>query len=160
MGSFKLKLVLYFALLALLPVAAVFYGYDTLVKRSETRRVDARLEAGLRGSLAAYTSRLDEAERAARALAGSPDLQQALRRKDRPALEAIAAQNPLVSISGRGVAVGGRRVVAAKVPVDVIDHGLLLGSIVLFVPVDDGLLHAISSGLDPSETLVAARAGR
>ena len=46
MGSFKLKLVLWFALLALLPLAVAFYGYDALSKRSETRRVDAGLEAG------------------------------------------------------------------------------------------------------------------
>jgi hypothetical protein len=59
MFSFKVKLVLWFALLALLPLAVAFYGYDTLAKRSETRRVDAGLQAGLRGAVATYGTRLD-----------------------------------------------------------------------------------------------------
>ena len=37
MGSFKFKLVLWFALLALLPLAIAFYGYDSLAKRSEIK---------------------------------------------------------------------------------------------------------------------------
>ena len=37
MGSFKLKLVAWFALLALLPLGVAFYGYDALARRSETR---------------------------------------------------------------------------------------------------------------------------
>src|SRR5437763_596010 len=61
MWSFKVKLVLWFALLAMLPLGVAFYGYDALAKRSETRRVDAGLEAGLRGAVAAYASRLDAA---------------------------------------------------------------------------------------------------
>ena len=35
-GSFKLKLVFWFALLALVPLGIAFYGYDALAKRSET----------------------------------------------------------------------------------------------------------------------------
>ena len=54
MGSFKLKLVTWFALLALLPLAVAFYGYDSLTSRSETAPRDAALEAGLRGVVAAY----------------------------------------------------------------------------------------------------------
>ena len=50
MGSFRVKLVLWFALLALLPLAVAFYGYDTLARRSETRRSDAGLEATLRAA--------------------------------------------------------------------------------------------------------------
>src|SRR6476660_502539 len=79
MWSFKLKMVLWFALLALLPLAVAFYGYDTLSKRSETRRVDAGLEAGLRGAVATYGSRLDAAARSAQELAADPALQRALR---------------------------------------------------------------------------------
>ena len=42
MGSFKLKLVMWFALLALLPLAVAFYGYDSLTSRSETGRDGCR----------------------------------------------------------------------------------------------------------------------
>src|SRR5438067_11368605 len=92
MWSFKLKLVLWFALLALLPLAVAFYGYDTLAKRSETRRVDAGLEAGLRGAVAAYGTRLDSAGRSAEQLAADPALQSALRSGDRVTLEQIVAR--------------------------------------------------------------------
>ena len=54
MGSFKLKLFLWFALLALLPLVVAFYGYDSLAKRSETRRVDAGLQSSLRAAVAGY----------------------------------------------------------------------------------------------------------
>ena len=57
--SFKLKLVVYFVLLALLPLAAAFVGFGAVAQRSETRLADARLEAGLRAAVAAYRTELD-----------------------------------------------------------------------------------------------------
>src|SRR5260221_11554 len=45
MGSFKFKLVLWFALLALLPLAIAFYGYHSLAKPTDTRRADDALRA-------------------------------------------------------------------------------------------------------------------
>ena len=62
MGSFKVKLVAYFLLLSLLPLAAAFWGFSTVAARSETRRVDARLQAGLRAALATYQDELEAAE--------------------------------------------------------------------------------------------------
>ena len=69
MGSFKVKLVVYFLLLSLLPIAAAFWGFTSVAGQSETRRVDARLQAGLRAVLASYQERLDGAQREAAALA-------------------------------------------------------------------------------------------
>ena len=43
MGSFKLKLVAYFSLIALLPFAAAFSGLEAVTDRNETRRVDGTL---------------------------------------------------------------------------------------------------------------------
>src|SRR3954471_12519947 len=54
MGSFKLKLVSYFVVLALLPLGAAFWGFHAVLSRSATERVDARHEAGLRAALTAY----------------------------------------------------------------------------------------------------------
>src|SRR3954453_17088785 len=54
MGSFKVKLVAYFLLLSLLPMAAAYWGFTSVAGQSETRRVDARLQAGLRSALAGY----------------------------------------------------------------------------------------------------------
>ena len=88
-GSFRLKLVLWFALLALVPLGIAFYGYDSLAKRSETRRIDGGLESALRGALAGYVIRLDAASSQAEQLARDPRLQRALRRHDRPALRRL-----------------------------------------------------------------------
>src|SRR3954451_15572058 len=90
-GSFKLKLVTWFALLALLPLAVAFYGYDSLTRRSESARTDAALDAGLRGVVAGYSARLDAATAKARQVARDPSLQRALRRHDRRALAQASA---------------------------------------------------------------------
>lgn len=151
MGSFKLKLVTWFALLALLPLAVAFYGYNSLTSRSETRRADAALDAGLRGAVAGYGARLNDATAEARRLADDPALQQALRRHDKRALAKIAARDP-----------GARFSFAAGGPgaVSVLDHGRVLGSVAVGVSIDARLVRALDAGLPPSVRLVAARFGR
>src|SRR5947199_64188 len=49
--SFKLKLVAYFLLVSLIPLSAAGWGLHAVAGRSETRKVDVRLEAGLRAVL-------------------------------------------------------------------------------------------------------------
>jgi len=151
MGSFKLKLVTWFALLALLPLAVAFYGYDSLTKRSETRRADAALEAGLRGAVAAYAARLDTATAEARRLATEPALQQALRTHDKPALAVFARAHPGALFS---FAAGGPGAVS------VVEGGRVLGSAAVQVPIDARLVRTLDGGLAPSDRLVAARSGR
>jgi diguanylate cyclase (GGDEF)-like protein len=63
MRSFKYKLVTYCVLLALLPVAGALYGFESLAKRHEVRRIDGRLRADLRSATGGYPSQLDAAER-------------------------------------------------------------------------------------------------
>jgi diguanylate cyclase (GGDEF)-like protein len=151
MGSFKLKLVTWFALLALLPLSVAFYGYDSLTQQSETRRADAALDAGLRGIVAAYSARLNAATADARRLAADPELQSALRRHDRRALAQFAATHPSARVA---FARGGAGAVS------VIDRGRLLGSVSVRVPVDGQLILALASGLSPFDALVAGRSGR
>jgi hypothetical protein len=74
-GSFKVKLVGYFLLLSLLPIAAAFWGFTAVAGQSETRRVDARLQAGLRAALATYQERLDSAQRTADSIASTSTVQ-------------------------------------------------------------------------------------
>jgi len=71
-GSFKLKLVAYFLLLSLLPILAAFWGFSSVAGQSETRRVDARLQSGLRSVLSSYQQRLDKAQSEANMLAQAP----------------------------------------------------------------------------------------
>ena len=84
--SFKLRLVAYFLLVSLLPLGAAGLALHSVTKRSETRRVDAHLETGLRAVLGSYRDKATTAARAADALARSPRFQQALQRGDQTEL--------------------------------------------------------------------------
>ena len=52
LSSFKLKLVAYFVLLSLVPIAATYWGFSTVAGTGESRQVTLRQEAGLRAALA------------------------------------------------------------------------------------------------------------
>ena len=152
MGSFKLKLVTWFALLALLPLAVAFYGYDSLTRRSETGRADAALEAGLRGVVASYSARLAAARVEAQRLAADPALQRALRHHDAHALARVAAAHPNAQFGFGAGGPGAASVVDA--------NGRLLGSASVRVPIDERLVHELAAGLSPSNALVVARSGQ
>jgi diguanylate cyclase (GGDEF)-like protein len=163
LGSFKVKLVVYFLLLSLLPMAAAFWGFASVAGRSETRRVDARLQGGLRTAAATYQERLDAAERAATALARSPKLQKALARRDRAQLVQILEGTHGISVS----AAGGFHVLAppalaATREVSVVSPRGLVGSVVAAVPFDDALATALrgGSGLAAGDAFAILRGAR
>ena len=163
MSSFKLKLVVYFLLLSLLPLAAAFAGFASVVKHSETRLVDTRLQAGLHAALAAYEERLVAAEDSARALARSPSFQRALARHDRSAIERAvgSSANIAVETSG-GLRTGGSRGLAAERRVKVVGPHGSLGTVVAWVPLDSRFLVQLRdrAGLDPRDVLVLLRGRR
>src|SRR4051795_6841153 len=146
MGSFKVKLVVWFALLALIPLAVAFYGYDTLARRSETRRADASLEAGIRAGAPAYAGRLAAATATARDLAARPDVQAALRNRDRKTLARLLPRRPAPPVAVRTVSVVG--------------SGRVLGAVSAYVPIREGLLGTLASGLGPAGRLVAVQSKR
>ena len=161
MGSFKLKLVLWFALLALLPLTVAFYGYDALATRSETRRVDATLESALRSAVAAYAGRLEAAGHTAGRLAAEAPVQRALRARDRRALATLVKGSPGAAVNAPGVHVGFASTSAGGVrTVTVLDRGRVLGRISVHVPLDEHLLAILGGGLAPGDKIVAARFGR
>src|SRR5436190_19654494 len=98
MGSFKVKLVAYFVLLSLLPLAAAFWGFSTVAARSETRRVDALLQAGLRAALAGYQDELRAADREAATLSRNPSFQRALVAHDRLKLQRLLLGHPRLMV--------------------------------------------------------------
>src|ERR687883_541383 len=98
MTSFKLKLVSYFALIAIVPVCGAAYGFDILAKRRETQRIDNRLRADLRAAVAGYAQQLGAAERRALPL----PLPTVVSRLS----EAIDPRDTLVAIKGNTI-VGG-----------------------------------------------------
>src|SRR4051794_35709925 len=159
MGSFKLKLVVYFALLALLPTAVAFYGFDALAKRGETRAVDARLQTGLRAALVEYTARLDAAQAAAAALARDLAVQRVLRERDRASAAEIARAHRDLTLSTSTFTVGTTPPVAAARSVTVRRGTAVFGRVTAFVRIDAGLLRRLALVLPPSDRLVAVLDG-
>ena len=163
MASFKLKLVAYFLLLSLLPLAAAFWGFSAVAKRSEVRRVDARLHAGLRASLAAYDEALSQATQHAQRLATDPGFQAALADHDRGALVRILRESPDLRVeAGKGFRIGIRHPLAAERQVLVIGPSGSLGRVIASVPLDSTLLRRLRarSGLQDDDHVVLLQAGR
>jgi len=155
-GSFKVKLVAYFLLLSLLPLAAAFWGFSTVAARSETRRVDARLQAGVRAALAAYQDDLVAADEAAGALARNPAFQRALIHRDHAAIARLLRGRPHLSVIANGFQVGRQDPMAARRQVAVVGQGGTRGSVIASVPLDEALVSRLEgrSGLDGDEHIL------
>src|SRR4051812_5254825 len=163
MGSFKVKLVAYFSLLSLLPIAAAFRGFPSVAGQSETRRVDARLQAGLRAALATYQERLDSAQRAANSLASSRTIQLELARHDLPELLFALRGTTNVLVTGtRGFRVGHVADDSLTRSTDVVTSQGLVGRVVVGVPFDSNLVTDLRkrSGLGSADALALLFEGR
>ncbi len=156
MVSFKIKLVVYFLLLSLLPVTAAFWGFSSVASGSETRRVDTRLQAGLRATLAAYQERLDSAQASATALAHDRAFQRRLERGDEAGLKRMLRTVPHAEVlTPFGLQVGSPPPLAAKRQVDVLTRKGLIGSVIVYVPFDSSLASRLRglSGLGDDDTV-------
>jgi diguanylate cyclase (GGDEF)-like protein len=156
-SSFKFKLVAYFVLLALVPLAAAFYGFSSEAKRSEERRVDARLHAGLRAALTAFGDELERGHAQATELARDRRVQRALRDRDRSALRAIARRSGADVRFARPSSLDVGPLTAVRA-VAVYSGGQLLGNVAVLVHLTDRLLARVRArtGLDSVDRLVAA----
>jgi two-component system, cell cycle response regulator len=160
MVSFKLRLVFWFALLALVPLGIAFYGYDSLAKRSETRRTDGGLESALRGALAGYAISLESATSRAEQLARDPRLQRALRRGDRPTLRRLVARVEGAAVFDGVTEIGITSSPAAVRTVTVVAGNRILGRVSVRVVINAALLARLGAGLAPGDRLVAVQADR
>jgi diguanylate cyclase (GGDEF)-like protein len=157
LSSFKLKLVAYFVLLSLVPMAATYWGFSTVAGSGESRQVTLRQEAGLRAALALYTERADRAQAQAEQFARSRPLQRALERRDRRMLRQIVAREPSLYVVGaRGLRAGAVPRRAARFPVDVVTGTHRLGEVVATIPLDGSLVSRLRLGaaFDAGEVLV------
>src|SRR3954465_3501830 len=157
MGSFKVKLVGYFLLLSLLPLAAACWGFSTVAGRSESPRVGARLQAGLRAALATYEDELVGADAAAAQLARSPAFQRALVRRDRTTIQRLLRGHATLSVeAGDGFRVGTLDPTAATREVAVVGNGGTHGAVIAAVPLDRTLAERLEgrSGLDADEHVI------
>jgi diguanylate cyclase (GGDEF)-like protein len=163
MVSFKVKLVASFVALALLPLGAAFWGFDSLVQSSETRRADARLQAELRASLNAFQEQVLSVGRTATRLASDRGVQRALRDRDRDALAAYVAANPNLRLRvGPSLDLGTTRKDAVVRMVAVVAKGRVLGHVSVSLPLDRNLVALIGdrAGLEDGDRLVLTRNGR
>jgi diguanylate cyclase (GGDEF)-like protein len=162
-GSFKVKLVVYFLLLSLLPMAAAFWGFTSVAGRSETRRVDARLQSGLRATLASYQERLDASQREAESVARSRSFQREVEQRDLSALvHGLQGANDVSFKGVDGLDVGPRPRFAAKREVLVVTRTGLFGRVTVSVPFDESLIDSIRphTGLASGDSLVILRGDR
>ena len=160
--SFRLKLVAYFLLVSLLPLGAAGWGLHAVAGRSETRRVDVRLEAGLRAVIAGYKDELSSAGRRAKRLADSPRFQQALQRGDRRALQRLLGESPGLRLESPMLTIGPAKTIGASSKFTVLGSRGLLGTLVAGVPLNSSSLARLraSSGLSRGDLLVVLERGR
>ena len=163
MGSFRLKLVGYFLLLALIPLAGFFFGFRQVAERSETRLVDARMQAGLRASSAALQEQIAVATRPATELAGNAEFIQAVSSQDRETLSRLLREEPDLRVVGEhGFRVGSAPSFAIDHSVPVIGPGGLVGSVIASVRLDSALAAGLQarSGLEPQDAIAILDRGR
>jgi diguanylate cyclase (GGDEF)-like protein len=92
MGSFKLRLVIYFMLLALLPLVAATVAFSEVAERGETGSVDSRLSTAIRVAQPDYEEQVRAAWRDARSLANATRVQWALETRNGSALVSAAKE--------------------------------------------------------------------
>ena len=162
--SFKVKLVAYFVLLSLLPIAVAYWGFTSVAGQSETRRVDARLQAGLRSALAGYQEQVQAAQARAERLAHNRSFQLDLQRRNLPALRAALRRSTHLYVVPAGGAspVGPRPGLGARRSVAVLTRGRLVGTVVGYAPLDASHVAALRtrSGLAAHDALAVLDAGR
>ena len=162
MGSFKVRLAVYFALVAVLPFAAAFQGFQSLSRKSETRRVDAVLQSGLRSAIVAYQDDLAGTQDSATRFANKRDLQRALLTNDRRALARIVRAAPNVRVDAGRLTVGRTPTPAVKRIVSVRGPEGRLANVIAALPLDAKLARSLErrAGIEPGQRLVFVEQGR
>ena len=162
MGSFKLKLVVYFSVISLLPFAAAFSGLEAVTDRNETRRVDGMLETGVRAGLAYYADELAAAQRKAATLARNAAFQRALARRDRRTLRRLVTREENLRLEARqGLRLGAIAQPAVERAVTVSGRRGRLGRVVAGVSLDRALAERVrrSAGIERGGHVAFVRSG-
>jgi len=152
--SFKLKLVAYFLLVSLLPLGAAVWGLHSVARRSETRRVDVRLQAGLRAVIGSYKAELDREIKRASALGDNQTFQIALQRRDRRTLERMLAGKHGVWLRSPALTSRPVETIGAPWRAPIVVPGKELGTLFAGVPLTDRPALRNRAGLAPEDSLV------
>src|SRR5436309_3379222 len=132
--SFKVKLVAYFLLVSLLPLGAAAWGLHAVARRSETRRVDVRLEAGLRAVVATYNEGFARSVEDAKRLGDRSRFQRALQQGDERTLRRLLASAPDVRLHSPILTAGPAHTIGPASQIDVRSSGKVIGTLSAGVP--------------------------
>jgi diguanylate cyclase (GGDEF)-like protein len=158
--SFKLKLVAYFLLVSLLPLGAAAWGLHAVARRSETRRVDVRLQAGLRAVAGSYKAELDRTTVRAAALSQRPRFHQALERGDRRMLRRMLADKEGIWLHSTILTTGPVRTIGAPTRFTVFVGNRALGVVLAGVPTSARGNLVSRAGLAEGDVLAVVQGGR
>jgi diguanylate cyclase (GGDEF)-like protein len=162
MSNFRLRLVMYFVALSLVPLAGATWAFSETAKRSELRQIDASLGKSLRGAAARVSAILDSADQEAATLAHTPSVQRALERNDVVALAAIARANPKAAFYSDAALLAGQAAEPAlRSEVTVMMAERTVGVVAVSVPLDADLASDLAEAgvLSSDEQLVIALQG-
>jgi diguanylate cyclase (GGDEF)-like protein len=163
LGSFKFKLVGTFLALAVLPLAAAFWGFSQVADRSVSSSTDDRLEAGLSAALRAFVDERQRAASAAERLGRAPEFQAAIASGDRSKIAALLPASPSLRVElPDGTIIGRVPPLAAETAVSLLVSANRSVTLVAAVPLTVGLarrLHARSGLADPDELVVVRADG-
>jgi diguanylate cyclase (GGDEF)-like protein len=151
--SFKLKLVAYFLLVSLLPLGAAAWGLHAVARRSETRRVDVRLEAGLRAVVATYNEEFARTIAQAKTLGDKTRFQRALQQGDKRTLRRLLASAPNVRLQSPVLTAGPAHTIGPASQVEVKSSGRSIGTLFAGVPRDRSSFKRLRA-VSPGGTLV------
>jgi diguanylate cyclase (GGDEF)-like protein len=164
LGSFKLRLVTYFLLLALLPLLAASWAFSEVATRSEVSNTDSRLNAALRVAVNDYAGRVDGLETTAKSLAGATTVQEAFQTSNRSELVHQARLVPGAAFYANGHLIAGDRPAGLRVErwSTVTSEGEVIGRIVVRLPLDRELLAELgaAAGLSRGDRVLLAQSGQ
>jgi diguanylate cyclase (GGDEF)-like protein len=164
LGSFKLRLVTYFLLLALLPLLAASWAFSEVASKSEVSNTDSRLNAALRVSINDYSRRVDGLDVTANSLASATTVQGAFQTSNRSVLVHQAHLVPGSAFYANGQLIAGDRPAGVRVErsSSVISEGVVIGRIVVWLPLDRKLLGELgtAAGLSREDRVLLAQSGR
>jgi diguanylate cyclase (GGDEF)-like protein len=165
LGSFKLRLVTYFLLLAILPLVAASWAFSEVATRGEVGNTDSRLNAALRVAINDYSRSVSDLGSTADSLAHATMVQQAFLTGNRAQLVRLShTLHEEVAFSSGDQLIAGERPsglnVSRTASVFSMD-GALIGRIVVWLPLDRTLLAPLreGSGLQAADRLLLVRNG-
>jgi diguanylate cyclase (GGDEF)-like protein len=141
----RLRLMLTLAAVAIFPIAAVSYVIVRDEVRNVTRTIDFEVRDAAQGAQARFSRLLDQRQLHAVAVASSPQLQSAIRRRDARALARFARRHDvLVEVRGRTY---GRRIEGAfGARAQLVGGGRRIGSVVAQLLANPATLRKLSTG--------------